>query len=279
MPVVAAGELHHQVAAGRPARQADGRHGRLGAGGHEAHPFGRGHTSPHRLGQLGLGGGRCPEGQTAGGRLPYGLDDAGMGVPEERRAPRTHQIDIVAPLGVEDMRAASARDEGGRAAHRAEGAHGGVHSSGDDGAGGVEEGGVGDWSRVRGRHRSCCHGSDGAPAGSGPGRADVPSVADGCYSDSTGSPTVRRLIGCRGEARGYGMPPGCWGGVPSRAAQIRAPCGRLRRSLTLPDPRGIPGRSRGQPPATESGSPGVNRPAGPASRAPPSRAAGARLPA
>ena len=82
VPVVAAGELHHQVAAGRPARQADGRHGRLGAGGHEAHPFGRGHTAPHRLGQLGLGGGRRPEGQAAGCRLPYGLDDAGMGVPE-----------------------------------------------------------------------------------------------------------------------------------------------------------------------------------------------------
>ena len=150
VPVVAAGELHHQVAAGGAAGQAHGRHRRLGAGGHEAHLLRGRHSAADLLGQERLGGGGGAEGQAAGGgRLDRG-DNLRVGVAQERRAPRTHQVHIAAALGVSDVGATRRGDEPRRAAHRAEGAHGGVDAPGDDGASRLEQGGVGGVSRVGG---------------------------------------------------------------------------------------------------------------------------------
>ena len=87
VPVVAAGELHHQVAARSAAGQAHGRHRRLGAGGHEAHLLRGRHPAAHLLGQERLRLGRGAEGQAAGGgRLDRG-DDLRVGVAQECRAP------------------------------------------------------------------------------------------------------------------------------------------------------------------------------------------------
>ena len=87
VPVVAAGELHHQVAARGAAGQAHGRHRRLGAGGHEAHLLRGRHSAADLLGQERLCGGGGAEGQAAGGgRLDRG-DDLRVGVAQECRAP------------------------------------------------------------------------------------------------------------------------------------------------------------------------------------------------
>ena len=143
VPVVAAGELHHQVAAGGAAGQAHGRHRRLGAGGHEAHLLRGRHPAADLLGQERLRGGGGAEGQAAGGgRLDRG-DDLRVGVPQQRRTPGAHQVHVAAALGVSDVGAARRGDEPRRTAHRAEGAHGGVHAPGDDGASRLEQGGVG----------------------------------------------------------------------------------------------------------------------------------------
>ena len=143
VPVIAAGELHHQVATRRPTSQTHRRHGRLRAGGHEAHPFDGGYAGAHRLGQLGLRGGGRPEGQPAAGRPAHRLDDVGVGVAEQGRPPRAHQVDVVAPLGAPDAGAVSALDEDRCPSHRPEGSHGGVDAAGNDGAGCLEEAGVG----------------------------------------------------------------------------------------------------------------------------------------
>ena len=143
VPVVAARELHHQVAVRGAAGQAHGRHRRLGAGGHEAHLLRGRHPAAHLLGQERLRGGGGAEGQAAGGgRLDRG-DDLRVGVPQQRRTPRAHQVHVAAALDVGDVGAARRGDEPRRAPHRAEGAHGGVDASGDDGASRLEQGGVG----------------------------------------------------------------------------------------------------------------------------------------
>ena len=117
VPVVAAGELHHQVAARGAAGQAHGRHRRLGAGGHEAHLLRGRHSAAHLLGQERLCGGGGAEGQAAGGgRLDRG-DDAGVGVAQQRRAPRAHQVHVAAALGVGDVGTARRGDEPRRAPH------------------------------------------------------------------------------------------------------------------------------------------------------------------
>ena len=58
----------------------------------------------------------------------------------------------------------------------------------------------------------------------GPGRCAVGGgwLLLGLYWESD-RPTVRRLIDCRGEARGYAIPPGCWDGAPSGLARTREP--------------------------------------------------------
>ena len=143
VPVVAAGELHHQVAARGAAGQAHGRHRRLGAGGHEAHLLCGRHPAAHLLGQERLCGGGGTEGQAAGGGGLDRGDDLRVGVAQECRAPRAHQVHVAAALGVGDVGTARRGDEPRRAAHRAEGTHGGVDAPGDDGASRLEQGGVG----------------------------------------------------------------------------------------------------------------------------------------
>ena len=143
VPVVAARELHHQVAARGTASQAHGRHRCLGAGGHEAHLLRGRHPAAHLLGQERLRGGGGAEGQAAGGgRLDRG-DDLRVGVAQQCWAPGAHQVHIAAALDVGDVGAARRGDEPRRAAYRAEGAHGGVDAPGDDGASRLEQGGVG----------------------------------------------------------------------------------------------------------------------------------------
>ena len=137
--VVAAGELHDQVAPGEAARQADGRHGGLRPGGDEADGVDA-RAVDDLLGQLHLGHRRGPVRRPA----PHGVQDRrldlGVGVPEQHRAPRPDQVHELATVGVGEPRPAGGRDEARGPADGAEGAHGGVHAAGGHAPGALEEG-------------------------------------------------------------------------------------------------------------------------------------------
>ena len=133
MAVVIAGEFHDKVTPGGAARQADRRHRRLGARGHEADTLREGHALAHGAGQQRLSFGGCAEGQATRGGLLDGCHHLGVRVAKQRRAPRANKVHIGAPLDVGDVCAARARDEARGAADAAEGAHGRVDAAGNHG--------------------------------------------------------------------------------------------------------------------------------------------------
>ena len=133
MAVVIAGEFHDEVTPGGAARQADRRHRRLGARGHEADALREGHALAHGAGQQRLSFGGCAEGQATRGRLLDGCHHLGVCVAKQRRAPRANKVHIGTSLDVGDARATRARDEARGAADAAEGSHGRVDAAGDDG--------------------------------------------------------------------------------------------------------------------------------------------------
>ena len=132
--VVAAGELDDLGAAGVPAGQPDRAHGGLGAGVDQPQPVDRGHPADDLGGQLGLGRGGGAEGQTVRRGPLHGLDDGGVGVAEDHRAPGAHQVDVAVAVGVGQPVALGGGDEPRGAAHRGERPHRRVHPAGDDGA-------------------------------------------------------------------------------------------------------------------------------------------------
>src|SRR5262249_9726020 len=69
----------------------------------------------------------------------HGFDDRTRGMPQDQRPPRAEEVEVGAPVHVDDARALGARDEEGRAADGAERAHRPVHAPGNHALGGVEE--------------------------------------------------------------------------------------------------------------------------------------------
>ncbi len=142
--MVVPGELHEQVAAGEAAREADGAHGRLGAGRHEAEPLDRADALLDELGELGLGRRRRAEREAAARGIRHRLDHARIGVAQDRGTPAGDEVDVLAALDVGDVRALRRDEEARGAADRAERAHRRVHAAGDDGLGAGEQLGVGE---------------------------------------------------------------------------------------------------------------------------------------
>ena len=137
--VVAAGELHHDVATRDAAGQPDRGHGGLGARGDEPDLV-DGRASDDLLGELDLGLGRGAVGRAARHRGGDRLLDLGVGVPEQHRAPRADQVDVLVAVDVGQPRAAGRADEPGRAAHGVERPDRGVHAPGGHRAGPLEQG-------------------------------------------------------------------------------------------------------------------------------------------
>jgi hypothetical protein len=126
--VVAAGELDHAVPAGRPAGQPDRRHRRLGSGVDQAHLLDRPPDSGDQLlGQFDLPDGRRAEGQPVRRGSSNRLDHRRVGVAVDHGAPRRHEVDVLAPVGVSQVRPATADHEPRGAADRPEGPHRRVH--------------------------------------------------------------------------------------------------------------------------------------------------------
>ena len=61
----------------------------------------------HLDGQLDLALRRRAERQPATGRRSHGLDDRGMGVPEDHRSPRRDAVDVLVPVRVGQVRTAA----------------------------------------------------------------------------------------------------------------------------------------------------------------------------
>ena len=102
--VVAAGELHHLGAAGEAAGQPDRRHGGLGAAGHQPHLLDRLDPVDDLLGERDLALGRRAERRALRHRRVHRVDDRRVGVPEQQRPPRADQVDVLAAVGVDDVR-------------------------------------------------------------------------------------------------------------------------------------------------------------------------------
>ena len=137
--VVAAGELHDLGAAGEAAGQPDRGHRRLGAAGHQPQLLDRRDPVDDLLGERDLALGRRTERRALRHRGVHGLDDRRVGVAEHQRPPRADQVDVLAAVGVDDVRAVPADHEPRRAADGAERAHRRVDPAGRDGLGALHQ--------------------------------------------------------------------------------------------------------------------------------------------
>ena len=133
--VIAARELDDAGAPRDPAREPDRAHGGLGAGVDQAHLLDGRHPRDDLLGQLDLAGRRRAEREPPPGRVPHGLDDRRVRVPEDHRAPGADEVDVAVAVGVGQPRSGRRHHEPRGAADRLEGADRRVHPTRDDGAG------------------------------------------------------------------------------------------------------------------------------------------------
>ena len=129
--VVAALELHDDVAPGEAARDAQRRSSSprcRSTRRASSRSTGRARRSSRRSAPRAPWARRssCP--RAAASRTA--LDDRGVRVPEDHRAPRADVVDVLGAVGAVEVRALGARHEHGRAADGAEGAHGAVHAAG-----------------------------------------------------------------------------------------------------------------------------------------------------
>ncbi len=135
MAVVATGELHHPVPAGRTAGEADDRHGRLGSRRHETDLVATGHRLGDHLGQTDLAFGRGTVGRAARRCLGDGRDHGRMGVAQDGRSPGLDVVEQPPAVDVLDKGTLGAGDEVRRPAHRVERPHWRVDAAGDHPAG------------------------------------------------------------------------------------------------------------------------------------------------
>ena len=124
MTVVAARELDDGIASGGAAGETDRRHHRLGAGGNESNHFQVWNCRHYEIGQLYFLATRSAKAETGGSGRRHRLDDVGVGVAKNQRAPRTDVVDIAVAIGVEDVAAEPPLVEERVAADRAKGANG-----------------------------------------------------------------------------------------------------------------------------------------------------------
>ena len=139
MTVIATGELDDQIAAGEPAGQAQRGHGGLGAGGDHADLLHRSHTIHEQLGQFSLSARGCAEGQAALHGLVHRFEHHRVGVAQQRRTPRTHQVHVLAAVHIGQVRALGRGNERRGSPHGVEGAYRGVHATGHHALGTVEQ--------------------------------------------------------------------------------------------------------------------------------------------
>jgi hypothetical protein len=219
MAVVAALALEDAVAAGHPAGEPQRAHGRLGARRHEADLLDGGVGLLHQLGEVDLGLARRPEAGTARGLLLDRLDDVGVTVAEDGRAPGADVVDVAVVVGVVEVGALGLLDEQRVAADAAEGADGGVDAAHERGVGALEQ-----RSRGIAAHRELLSMRAHGDRGAGVGRRRPHCLPQrGHRAPPGGSPSwtagAPRLAGRRGGLRRVGSPRGTG---PSRIERVPA---------------------------------------------------------
>ena len=127
MPVVATLELDQRIATGIAASEADGAHGRLGAGIHHAHLIHRRNRLTDEFGELRLERCRRAVTQTPCGSRLHRLDDIGVSVTENHRSPGTHVVDVTLAVRAVQKRALGMIDKHRGSANGLERANRGIH--------------------------------------------------------------------------------------------------------------------------------------------------------
>ena len=97
--VIAARELHDEVAARRAAREPHRAHDGFGARRHEPHLLDAGIGGDDFLGELDLGLARRAERRAAPARGFDGRDDLRMRMAQDQRSPRADEVEILAAVG------------------------------------------------------------------------------------------------------------------------------------------------------------------------------------
>ena len=188
MPVIGAGELHHEIPAGRRPRQAQRAHHRLGARGREPETLQRRHGRLDRLAKLDLERVRGAEGQPVRRGGDDGVDDLGVGVAEDRRPPGPDVVDVATAVGIPDVRSLAALEDERRPADGTKGTHRAVDSAGEQPLGPLDERG-----RPRTHWRSCHHAA--------PSRLRISSIGRWIPSRIGVSLTVDRRLSVARSAR------------------------------------------------------------------------------
>ena len=131
MAMITADELQHLGASGHATGQTQGGHGRLRARVHHAHHIHAGERVHDHAGKLDLGG----TGSAVAGALSGGFDDRlghlGMGMPEQHRPPRFHEIDHLLAVHGDHVAPLGGSDEQRIGPHAEAGAHRAVDAAGD----------------------------------------------------------------------------------------------------------------------------------------------------
>ena len=125
--MVTALELDYFVALGEATRQADRRHRRLGAGVAHPHLLHRRHCVDDQLRHADLERIRDAKTRPMLGGVLHRLDNHPRGVPQNRRPPSAHIIDVLVIVGVPNRGTAGAHGEKRIAADSAKSPHGGIH--------------------------------------------------------------------------------------------------------------------------------------------------------
>ncbi len=139
MAVVAAFEFEDQRPSGRSAGEANRRHRRLRAGVDHSHPLEPGHSRAQVLGHLHLERGRRAVGKPLADRLLDRREYGGVSVTCNHRSPGTDVVEIALALDIPEIGPEGTGGEERLAAHRAEGADGGVDTAGDEALGAREQ--------------------------------------------------------------------------------------------------------------------------------------------
>jgi len=137
--VVAALELEDEIAAAHAACETHGAHHRLRPRGDEPDHLDARDQADDPLGELDLERGRHAERRSSDSGLGGRADDLLARVAEEERAPGLHVVDVLVPIGVDDVRALAAHGEARSSAHRSERANRGVDPARDHAASTLEE--------------------------------------------------------------------------------------------------------------------------------------------
>ncbi len=132
MSVIAAFELHNELALGESAGEPDSRHRRFGSGADEADLLDCWKGLNHQSGEICFCRSGGPKAGAVARSLDDGLQDLGLGVAEDQRSPRANVVDVLVAISIPHVRAHPAHQKRRGAANGPESADRGIDSAGNE---------------------------------------------------------------------------------------------------------------------------------------------------